>query len=114
MENKLGKIIPKKKEWLLILLAGVLLVVIAIPTKSKEIQSGDLEEQLEETLENMKQVGNVHVMITYREDERIEGVVVLAEGATNPVVVREITEVVQALFPVDAHKIKVIEHIQSN
>jgi stage III sporulation protein AG len=39
----------------------------------------------------------------------VEGVVVLAEGADDAVVVRNITAVVQALFDVDSHKIKVIE-----
>lgn len=39
----------------------------------------------------------------------IEGVVVIAEGGGNAVVVRNITEAVQALFGVDAHKIKVMK-----
>lgn len=40
----------------------------------------------------------------------IEGVAVIAEGGGNPVVRQEITEAVQALFDVEAHKIKIMKH----
>ena len=43
----------------------------------------------------------------------MEGVVVVSEGADNAVVVRNITEIVKALFPVDSHKIKVIKRNQT-
>lgn len=41
---------------------------------------------------------------------RIQGVLVVAEGGDNAVVVQHITEVVQALFDVDTHKIRVMKH----
>ena len=39
----------------------------------------------------------------------IEGVVVIAEGGDDAVVVKNITEAVQALFGVEAHKIKIMK-----
>ena len=39
----------------------------------------------------------------------IEGVVVIADGGDNAVVVESITEAVQALFGVEAHKIKIMK-----
>ena len=126
MENKLSKFLPKKNQWLIVLLIGILLVVIALPTKTgsdlnkgidygiEEVNSTDIEKRLETLLGNMQNVGKVQVMITFREDETVEGIVVLAQGAGNAVVVRNITEVVQALFDVDAHKIKVIESNSNN
>ncbi len=39
----------------------------------------------------------------------IEGVIVIADGGDNAVVVRNITEAVQALFGVEAHKIKIMK-----
>lgn len=121
MESKFEKFLPKKSQWLVILLVGVLLVVIAIPTNKKsdqgtfdvydetEMSATDMEKRLENLLGQMQGVGEVHAMITYQEDELVEGIVVIAEGGGNAVVVRNITEVVQALFAVDSHKIKVIE-----
>ncbi len=105
-----------KNHLVLFLLVGILLIVIAIPTDSGEIQTAagtSLENRLEKVLGQMSGVGKVSVMITYREDENVEGVAIVAEGGDNAVVVRNITEVVQALFNVDSHKIKVIKGNQT-
>lgn len=39
----------------------------------------------------------------------IEGVVVIAQGGDNAVVIQNITEAIQALFGIDAHKIKIMK-----
>jgi stage III sporulation protein AG len=44
----------------------------------------------------------------------VEGVVVIAEGGGNAVVIKNITEAIQALFDVDTHKIKVMKRNQTN
>ncbi len=101
-----------KNHFLLLLLAGLLLVVIALPTGKTEtgmIYGTDTEKRLESILSQMEGVGKVSVMVTFQEGDEVEGVAVIAEGAENPVVVRNIIEVVQALFHVDSHKIKVIK-----
>ncbi|MBQ4560097.1 MAG: hypothetical protein IJA54_07255 [Tyzzerella sp.] len=110
---------------MILLLVGVLLVVIAIPTKT-ESKTGtldiysesnqnetDMEKRLENLLQQMHGVGEVHTMITYREDKQVEGIVIIADGGGDAVIVRNITEVVRALFDVDSHKIKVIEKNQN-
>ena len=109
----------KKNQWLILLLIGILLVVIAIPTKSeteeksvgasKEWSTSETEQRLENILSQMQGIGEVHVMITYRQENEVEGVVVVAEGGEQGVIVQKITEVVRALFDVDSHKIKVID-----
>ena len=109
----------KKNQWLILLLVGILLVVIAIPTKSgteeksvgdlKEWSTSETEQRLENILSQMQGIGEVHVMITYRQENEVEGVVVVAEGGEQGVIVQKITEVVRALFDVDSHKIKVID-----
>lgn len=126
MEIKLGKYLQKKNQWLILLLVGVLLVVIAIPTDTKskddslisydeiDMSESEMEKRLEYLLGQMQGVGKVHVMITYQDDKQVEGIVIITEGGGNSVVVRNITEVVQALFEVDSHKIKVIEKKQEN
>ena len=112
----------KKNQWLILLLVGILLVVIAIPTKSdtekdtgfrmtenEDANATEMEKRLESILSQMQGIGEVHVMIAYRQENQVEGVVVVAEGGEQGVIVQKITEVVRALFDVDSHKIKVID-----
>lgn len=39
----------------------------------------------------------------------IEGVSVVAQGGGNPLIQKNITEVIQALFGIEVHKIKVVK-----
>lgn len=170
----LGDMSKKKDSWLILLLTGILLVVIALPvTEKRETQTAEMEEQetqtdgkmdeismayarqmekrLEEVLVQVKGVGDVSVMITLassaekivekdkevnseeggsRSSETsvyagssgdeipyvkqeispgVEGVLVIADGGGDAVVIENITEAVQALFGVDTHKIKVMK-----
>lgn len=179
-----------KKQWLIMLLVGVLLVVIALPEGEKQENSKEgnksttdssmqtqsskndtwedyretLEEQLENILSQVEGVGKVKVMVTLagtgelvvekdvpqtqsqveesdssggnrttkennweestvyiQEDGNsvpyvvkelvpdVEGVCVIAQGGGNGNVVQNISEAVQALFPIEIHKIKVMK-----
>lgn len=99
-----------KNKWVVMLLIGVLLVVVAMPTKSytdnEEKYALEEEMRLKQVLEQMEGVGVSNVMITE------EGIVIIADGAENGVVAKNIISVVQALFDVDSHKIKVMKRIQ--
>lgn len=186
IENKKWKQI-KKSDWIVLALAGVLLLVISLPDGGKKAskenvsaaptlpaakeQTGEgeayvayLEEKLERVLAQIDGAGKVAVMITvsdageqvvvkdvnrtkneteehdsgggsrvsqntgYEEstvygengDEKspyvqreklptVEGVVVVAEGGANARVVSDISEAVQALLRVEAHRIKVVK-----
>lgn len=126
MENKLLQYLPKKKQWFIVLLIGLLLVVIALPTNDNSDSKqktenqdtyeyevyenlADEERHLEYVLSHVQNVGDVHVMITYKDNSGVRGIVVVAQGAGDENVVRNIVEVTQALFDVDSHKIKVIK-----
>ena len=125
MDINFLKSLPKKNTWMILLLIGILLVVIAIPTKTEPRVNSlsiyddvspnetDMEKRLQSLLQQMQGVGEVHTMITYRDDKQVEGIVIIADGGGDAVVVRNITEVVRALFDVDSHKIKVIEKKQN-
>lgn len=185
-KGKKNSLFSKKSHLLLVLLSGLLLVVIAIPTDptestqlkseeySQEIEYEEieltaygeyLEKRIANALENVEGVGKTEVVITLassgqkivekdqqsssqntseedssggtrsvedKNSERtsiytqeadgtqtpyvseemmpeIKGVVVIAEGGDNAVVVQNITEAIQALFGVEAHKIKIMK-----
>ena len=123
-----------KQQWIVILLLGLLLSVIALPVSKKsstpkqtilmdnstqstdEIQSS-LEHRLQNILENVEGVGEVKVMLMteeqqgiYRSGEtEVRGVLIAAEGASDPVVVQKIQQAVMALFQIEAHKIKIMK-----
>lgn len=181
-EKKWKKI--KKDQWLILFLAGILLLVITVPTDCGT-SSGDgkeqsaeqetkgqmednyadlLEQRLEQTLTSMDGVGRVKVMITLKDEgeavvekdisttgdtqtdvgsgengteqtksERseetvyssqsgggepfvsrqiapnIEGILIVAEGGENTEVVKNISDAAEALFGLEAHKIKVVK-----
>lgn len=187
----------KKDQWLILFLAGVLLLVVAMPagkssSKTEKQQnaqteiaqvngigSGEndyektLETRLAQILEGMDGVGNVQVMITFQDqgesvvekdvtmrqdagtgssgqastdgttessgmgksgsressestvfaqsdgDEtpfvnkeilpKIDGVLIVAEGGADASIRKNISEAVEALFGLDAHKIKIVK-----
>lgn len=166
--NLWNSIMNGKQNLLVLFLAGILLVVLAMPTEKKEeslveeseetqekdITEGkenqyeqEMEQRLSRILADVEGVGKNEVMITLqstsekviekdaekddalqrettvyrkiRDEEdpyvkkeitpKIEGVVVIAEGGDEPIIIQNITEAVQALFDVDTHKIKVMK-----
>lgn len=200
LENERVKKLFRRDNLLVLILAGILLFVIALPTKDgggkssgtdggrgdvlrlpetgqsgagESGQAGEisdleyaaaLERRLTEALSDMAGVGEVRVMITLKSSSElvveretpvsssvttetdaqggtrtvnssekgesvvystegsssspyvvktyvpeIEGVLVVAEGAGSGTVNRTVTEIVQALFHIDAHKVKVVK-----
>jgi len=77
LEINFLKSLPKKNAWMILLLVGVLLVVIAIPTKTEPRNSSlsvydetgqeatDMEKRLQNLLQKMQVVGNHCVYLAY-------------------------------------------------
>lgn len=173
--NKWKKIIESKKNVLIFILVGILLIIISLPDKKSTNQNDEIETEsnkddndynkkmeskLEKILEKIDGVGDVSVMLTMKSSEEtviekditesqseseqngtiqkqqdhnensvfeemadgtqkpyvtktyspeIDGVIVVAEGGEDSVVIRNITEAVKALFGVETHKIKVMK-----
>ena len=100
VKSLLGKM--GSRQWVILLLLGLLLTVIALPVSQTE------------------GVGKVQVLLMTGEEkdsssfydsgnQAVTGVLIVAEGADNSVVSRNIVEGVMALFQLDAHKIKVMK-----
>lgn len=72
---------------------------------SRRIESRDMEERV---VYGTAEDGNQpYVIKSYA--PRIEGVLVVAQGAGTGTVNRTVTEIVQALFGIEAHKVKVVK-----
>jgi hypothetical protein len=124
LEKRLEEILSKVKD------VGDVSVMITMKSKGEKIVEKDIprvEKISEETdsqggVRSTKETTSSESTI-YLENEngqqvpyvieelepQIQGVVVTAKGASNPIVVKEISEAIMALFQVDAHKIKVMK-----
>lgn len=107
---------------------GTVSVMVTLQSSAEQIVEKDIREEAEELAETDSQGGNRDTKNTVREEEtiykdgdsqspyvrkalmpRVEGVLVVAEGGNQPVVVKNITEVIQALFGIESHKIKIVK-----
>ena len=119
----------KGNKYFIFILVGILILLLCIPTdsakdtvsqKSTDLEDGELELQLKRVLSAMEGVGDVEVMITRESgmsslfetqsaEGKVQGVVVVAEGAGNALIDARISDAVKALFSVDAHKISIVK-----
>lgn len=75
---------------------------------SRSITSQDMDE---ETVYTTDRAGNQIPYVRKTLAARVEGVTVLAQGGGSAVVQRNITDVIEALFGIEAHKIKVAKMV---
>lgn len=74
--------------------------------KNSTSSSGNTEES---TVYEKDGDGNQKPYVVSESFPEVRGVLVIAQGGDNPVVIQQISEGVMALFRVDAHKIKVMK-----
>lgn len=115
------------KNLVLVLIAGLLLLMCTLPGKIYDKNAGsekinetknipsvtpapDDEMRLQQLLSKVEGTGKTDVMIMYSTEieTKIEGVVVVTEGASKSYVVQYISDAVEALFGIPKHKIIVL------
>ena len=116
------------KEWGILLLLGIILLVAGLPvsekagrsTQTQNVEKTGLESRLEELLSSVEGVGKVEVIIMTGDEGNedsfsmssqttVTGVLVSAEGAGSAVTVQNIQQAIMALFQIDAHKIRIMK-----
>lgn len=101
-----------------LLIASIVIITISILTSSDDgrrqiiDKDGGSEEQLCSILTSIKGVGDVKVKVEYGEKNRVLGVIVTAEGASNPVVANDITKGVSTLYNIPVSSVIVFEKEQ--
>lgn len=99
MEEQLEKVLEKVKG------VGEAEVILTCEGTEKNL----VEKDEQDTVYTKDAKGNQIPYLTSQEYPKVLGVVVVAEGGDNPVIIRNIQEAVQVLFQVEAHKIKVMK-----
>ena len=102
----------------ILIIVGVILLSVDVFTNNKDgrkqIVDGDggTEVELIAILSDIRDVGAVDVMVQYNDSNEVSGVVVTAEGASNPIVKNNIVNAVMALFNLNAGNVEVFEKSQ--
>ena len=71
-----------------------------------------MEEQLCNVLSNIKGAGEVEVMVEYNDESQVKGVIVIAEGGNNPIIVNDLTMGVATLYNIPVSSVIVFEKEQ--
>ena len=92
--------------WLILIVAlAILLLGAGGQGKSRESTPS---EETAEICSMISGVGECRVMITYREENEVFAVAILCDGAENPTVRRDITELVCSLYGIGSHRVSIL------
>lgn len=102
-------------------IAGVL-IILSVALLSFDVFSSDTDQrkqiideepEIQTTLCSMltsiEGVGQVEVMINYNNENQVSGVLVVAEGAENPVIKNNLVSAVKGVFSIPASSVVVLE-----
>ena len=101
-----------------LLIASIGILALSILTDSSDGRKqiidldGGSEEQLCSVLSSIKGVGDVEVMVKYDAEENVSGVIVIAEGGSDPVIANDLTQGVSTLFNIPVSNVIVFEKEQ--
>ena len=99
--------IKTNKLYISLLIAGIILFFI--PSLNF---NDSMEEKFIQVIKNVQGVGNVEIMINYGENGKVEGAVIVAEGAGNNIIKKQITDAASTAFGVSSYKIQVLSYKQ--
>lgn len=101
---------------LLIVAIGILTLDVITGDKDGRRQivdeDGGEESALCEILSCIKGAGNVDVMLSYDEKNKVTGAIVISDGASNAVVRNDLTNAVAALYNISVSRVIVLEKEQ--
>lgn len=101
---------------LLIVAIGILTLDVITGDKDGRRQivdeDGGEESALCEILSCIKGAGNVDVMLSYDEKNKVAGAIVISDGASNAVVRNDLTNAVAALYNISVSRVIVLEKEQ--
>ena len=112
------KSIKNIEVYVALILAVIVLLLVFVGNGSKNASKtvaddtymGEMEHKICSVIRNIDGCGKAHVVISYGADEDVVGVVVVAEGASDPIIRFKIVEVVVTLLDVDSSCVSVFTY----
>ncbi|SFP96586.1 stage III sporulation protein AG [Lachnospiraceae bacterium XBB1006] len=106
MEEKLQALLSEMEG------AGEVQVMVTVEDTGESVMGKDsrlAEKESEESTVYQEEGQGRKPFVISSKTPRVQGVVIVCEGAGNPVVKQRISEAVQALFQIESHKISIVK-----
>ncbi len=105
---KITDFLNKNIKYVVLLIAGILCVVFTTVPSGNTDSRTSLEKKLKTTLEMAEGVGDVDVMLTFDENDRVEGAIIVAEGAQNTSIKKNLHDSAVAVLNLPAYKVQIL------
>lgn len=107
MNEKIMEFLKSKYKYGVMLIIGVLFVLLSVGG-TNDNGSTSLEKKLKNTLEMAEGVGDVDVMLTFDENNKVEGAIIVAEGAENTLVKKTLHDSAVAVLNLPDYKVQIL------
>lgn len=104
----MSEFLTTNKKYLIILALG--LIMLVIPMLPDNAKKDNCEQRFTEVMQSAKGVGKIELITGTDNDGQINGVVIVAQGADNVAVKKQISDAACAVFGVQPHKIQVFSY----
>lgn len=98
------------KKYIVIFIIGVMIFVLSGSLTTNTIIDNNKEEKFVSVMKKVNGVGELEILTCKDDVGKITGIVVVAEGADNTEIKKQITDGVVAAFNVPAHMVKVFSY----
>lgn len=107
MNEKINELLKSKYKYVIFLLIGILFVIFSMGI-TEEKSGTSLEKKLKNTLEMTEGVGDVDVMLTFDEENNVEGAIIVAEGARDVNVKKTLHDSAVAVLNLPDYKVQIL------
>lgn len=105
---KITDFLHKNLKYVLLIAAGVMCLIVTAVPNNGNTSTSNIEKRLKTTLEMAEGVGDVDVMLTIDENNKVEGAIIVAEGAEDITIKKNLHDSAVAVLNLPDYKVKIL------
>ena len=105
---KIIEIVQKNSKYLILVVVGILCIMFSSLSDNGGSLCTSTEKKLKTTFEMAEGVGDVDVMLTFDENNKVEGAIIVAEGAEEASVRKKIHDSAVAVLNLPDYKVQIL------
>ena len=105
---KITDFLQKKLKYVVLIVVGIVCVIFTSIPETADVNGTNVEKRLKTTLEMTEGVGDVNVMLTFDENNKVEGAIIVAEGAEDISVKKNLHDSAVAVLNLPDYKVKIL------